>query len=221
MTKARDIITGALRFHLNRLSPGETMDDDTAGACLEALNNLADEMNGAKSFLFREVLTTSSAITGTTATLGSTWVGLSPGDEILGATVQYTAGNDVPIALITMQQYQNIPLKNVSTFPQSLAYDGLSTVYLYPGATGQTVTLRTRQIVSDFADLDTDYSMPKGYKAALSAMLAERMAPSIAPAKVESARAEGQSARRRLMAQAVNPAIIGARPVRGNILSGW
>ena len=221
MTTARSIVTGALTFGLNRLSPGETLDPDTAAVCLDALNHIADELNGQKAFLFREVLTTSSAITGTSAALGVAWPTLAPGDQIEGATVQYTGGMDVPLDPLTMGQYAVISIKTTASLPRYFAHDGLATVYFYPAATGQTVTLRTRQVVSDFADLDTDYSMPKGYKAALSALLAEKMAPTmlggVSPAVAQAA----QKARNQLAQQSVNPAIVGGDKTRGNILTGF
>lgn len=220
MTKAREIITTALTIHLNRLAPGETLNDDDAAKCLLALNNIADSWNGSKSFLFREVLTQSTPITGSSAALGVTWPGLSSGDEILGATYQYTAGMDFPLDKITLEQYSVIAQKATASLPRSFAHDGAATVYFYPACTGQTVTLRTKQVISDFADLDTDYVMPKGYKSALSACLAEAVAPvmgGLTPSVVQAAKA----ARKQVQSQAINPAIIGGAARRGNILAGW
>lgn len=211
MTTAREIITGALTLHINRLSPGEQIDADLAATSLSGLNDLVDQINGQKSFLFREILTQSTAITGTSATLGVDWPGLKYGDEILSATVRYTSGVDMPMSPMDMEQYAAIPIKTVPNIPQQYAHDGGDKVYLYPAATGHQVTLRTRQVVADFADLDTDYTMPKGYKSALSAMLAELLAPSISangitPSIVRAASA----ARKRIGAQAVKPAVINA-----------
>ncbi len=221
MPTARAIITGALTFGINRLSPGESLDADTALVCLDALNHIADELNGGKAFLFREILTVSSAITGASAALGTAWPSLAPGDEIIGATVQYTGGMDVPLDPMTMAQYAVIAIKTTASLPRFFAHDGLATVYLYPAATGQTVTLRTRQVVSDFADLDTEYSMPKGYKAALSALLAVKMAPTMLGSLPPAVAAGAQKARNQLAQQSVNPAIIGGDKTRGNILTGF
>ena len=221
MTTARSIITGALTFGLNRLSPGETLDADVGAVCLNALNHIADELNGSKSFLFREVLTASSPITGASAALGVAWPSLAPGDEIAGATVQYSAGHDVPLDPMTMAQYADIAIKATASLPRYYAHDGLATVYFYPACAGQTVTLRTRQVVSDFADLDSDYSMPKGYKAALSALLAEKMAPTMLGGVSAPVAAAAQKARNQLAQQSVSPAIIGGKGRRGNILGGW
>ena len=217
MTTARSIVTGALTHHLNRLSPGEALDADVSAVCLDALNFLADELNGQKSFLFRDILTTSSAISSATGTLGTTWTGLVSGDEILGATVAYSATLDVVLEPIALQQYHEIAIKSLTTYPAYYAHDGAATVYFYPVPTGQTITLRTKQVVSDFADLDTDYSMPKGYKSALSAMLAERVAPVLLGGVSPAVAVAAKAARARLASQAVNPAIIGGRAYVGPV----
>lgn len=221
MATARSIISTALTVHLNKLAAGETLDNDTANLCLSGLNDVVDEFNGGKSFLFREVLTTSSAITGPSAQLGVAWPALVSGDEILGATVQYSAGLDVPLDWMSMEDYANIAIKTVAAIPRMYAHDGAATVYFYPAAAGQTVTLRTRQVVQDFADLDTDYTMPKGYRSALSAILAERMANSLVGGIKPDVAQAAAAARRRLRAQSSNPGIINGGAGPGNILTGW
>lgn len=220
MTTARQIIQTALTVHLNRLSPGETLDADTAAFCLDGLNNAIDAINGLKSFLWRQILT-AGTVTGVSGELGTTWVGLSSGDEILGATVAYSAGMDIPLYPMSMERYANIPLKQTASIPREYAHDGAATVYFYPACTGQVVTLRTKQAASEFADLDTDYVMPKGYKSALSALLAFQVAPVLnggVPAAVQVA---SVAARKQLASQAANPAILQSSNHAGNILSGW
>ena len=78
MTTARQIISGALSFHLNRLSPGETLDADLATLCIDALNDIADEWSGSNHFLWREALY-SAVVTGQTATIGVDYTSISPG----------------------------------------------------------------------------------------------------------------------------------------------
>lgn len=221
MTKAREVIRDTLTFHLNRLSPGEVEDADLFNTCLRGLNNIADQWNGEKAFLFRQIITQSTAITGAYGTLGIDWATLVPGDEILGAMVQYTEGQDTHLDPLTMAQYLEIPLKNTASFPKFYAPDGADKVYFYPACTGQTVKLLTRQVVSDFADLDTDYVMPKGYKSALAACLAEVLAPTLNQSAVLTAREAAKAARSRIAAQAVDPAIMDGAAKGGNILTGW
>lgn len=208
MTTARTVLQNALTFHLNRLSPGEAADADVLDTCLRALNDVADEWNGVKSFLFREILTVSTPITGVSGTLGVDWAGLVSGDEIIGATCQYQTGLDVPLDPLTMQQYAQIAIKTVSSLPAYYAHDGAATVYFYPAVPAKTITLQTRQVVSSFADLDTDYVMPKGYSSALSACVADRLAPVMNAAVAATVKAAARAAKNRIFDQAVNPAII-------------
>lgn len=220
MTTARDILEDCLTFRLNRLSPGETADADVLGMMRGALNSVVDELNGSKSVLFRDVLTDSaSPISAVSALLGTAWTTLNPGDEILGAS--YRDVQDMPMSRLTMEQYQAIPDKSTTGTPSLWTHDGLATVYFHPVPTGQTITLRTREAVSAFADLTTDYSMPAGYRSALAACVAELTAPTIAPAMYPSARQAASAARSRLAGQAIEPAIVDVEPTRDyNIRSG-
>jgi hypothetical protein len=221
MTTARQIISGALTHHLNRLSPGETLDADLAGMCLSALNEIADEWNGAGSFLWRDALY-SAVVTGSTATLGVTFTGIDPGDNIEGAT--YDGGwGDIPIEMITFAQWhEGVTDKNVSGgYPQYMAHDGAATLYFYPAATGQTIKLRAKGSMAEFADLDTDYVMPSGYRAALAAVLAERVAPSVIGQIPPSVRAAAARSLRAIKAQQTEPGIAATTSIGGNILAGW
>ena len=101
------------------------------------------------------------------------------------------------------------------------AQDGAATIYFYPAPTGQTITLRSRRSIADFADLDTVYVMPQGYRAALSAVLAEKMGPSVVGAVPPSVAKAAAMARNNLMSNSVDPAIIGSAGTTGNILTGW
>jgi hypothetical protein len=208
-----------MTFFLNALSPGEALDADTAETCRVALNSLVDEMNGGKSMLWRQILT-AGTVTGSTGTLGSTWAALAPGVTILGAA--YSDGSqDIPLSPMTMQQYHEcIAQKSQVGQPLHYVHDGAATVYFYPAPASSSVTLRTQAAASDFADLDTDYVMPKGYMSALQAMLAERMAP-ITLGDVPAATARAARAARLMLRTGIEPEIIGAPRRVGSILTGW
>lgn len=221
MTTARSIVGDALRL-INRLSPGETLDADTAADCLAGLNSIADEINGSGAFLWREILTTSSALNSVTATLGTHWTGITSGTKILGATVD--SGGDVMLSQLTMEQYHGMVEKATTGAPAYFAHDGAATVYFYPVPTGQTVKIRTRQVMSAFADLDTDYEMPAGYRAHLAGLLAERVSPVLSPEMLGHAVRAADRARSALRARGVNPSIIcdTRRPYgRERIINGW
>jgi hypothetical protein len=221
LTTARTILGGTLTFWLNKLSPGETLDADLGAICLAALNDVADGFNGLGSFLFREVLTP-GVCNGVSGTLGTTWVGVNPGDNILGATVSYQAGMELPLDPITMGQYADISQKATASIPQYFCPDGGSLVFLWPAAAGQTVTLRTWQSFTSFADLDTDYLMPQGFLSAFAVCAAERMAVSLVGAIPAAVEVGARAARNRLAAQVTAPEIINmTKPLVGNILTGW
>ena len=172
MATALSIIQDAYE-RCNRLSPGETLSADDAALGLRRLNLLVDEISGQNLFLFRSVIT--SAVQTGHITLGAgAWVNISPGDEIVSGTA-----NNLVMAPITMRQYNELYAPAISGPPQLYASDGLGTVYLWPIAAGQTIKLQTRVTVSQFADQETDYILPDGYKSALGAGLAVRIAPSI------------------------------------------
>lgn len=221
MAKARTIIRNALTFGLNKLSPGEQEDADLFGRCLDALASIVDEMNGGKGLLWREIFSTSTAITGPSAQLGVAWASVPSGSQILGATVQYPGGQDLPLSPVTMGQYQDIAIKATASIPQVWAHDGAATVYFWPAASGQTITIRTKQAAQTFADLDTDYIMPAGYQSFFERALAEMMAPTLNPQMLPIAAAKAAAAKRRIAAQSASPAIIDGDRRIGNILAGW
>ena len=172
MTTALSIIGDAFE-RCNRLSPGETLSADDAALGLRRLNLLVDEMSGENSFLFRTVLT-SAAQTGAITLGAGAWAAISPGDDVVSATA-----NNFPLAPITMRQYNELYQPSVTGVPTVYAQDGLNTIYLWPTPNGQTIKLQTKSTVSQFADQTTDYTLPDGYKSALGAALAVRIAPSI------------------------------------------
>lgn len=222
MTTARSIIDDALTFRLNRLSIGETADSATDSVCLRALNSIVDELNGSDSLLWREpIIASGSAISAATAQLGATWSGTAIGDQPLGLSWSTTSGGDQsPMWPLTMEQYQAITDKTETGDPYQWAYDG-TTFYFWPVPTSHYIHVRVKLSATAFADATTDYAMPAGYKAALTDLLAERLAPimgGLTPAIVRAAAA----ARMRLLAQNVNPAIVNtASSLRADITRGW
>lgn len=222
MATARGILQDALTFHLNRLAPGEEADGDLLAVCLRALNYVADVWNGSKQFLFREVLT-AGTVTGATGTLGTTWVGLASGDEVLGATYR-DGGVDVPLRgpLPMAWYHEGVADKATQGTPQGFAHDGAATLYFWPAPQAVPITLRTKEAVTSFADLDTVHDMPFGYSSALSACVAEALAPTLNPGVFNAVTRAANIARSRIGAQTIDPAIIDtARRAGGNILTGW
>lgn len=220
MTTARAIISGALRFHLNRLSPGETLDADLADVCLEALNSIVDEMSGGKSAMFQEILLESQNINGRVGDITLDWQGLlSPGVQIHGAS-WYNGSQNIMLDELTVGQYQAILDKQTPGDPRYWMYDGANTLYFWPIINDSPITLHVFNNIEDFADLDTEYVMPRGYLAAFQALLAERMAPALIGDVTPSIARAVRKARLKFLS-ALEPAIIGPHRHPGNILTGF
>ena len=157
----------------NRLTPGEPLSADDAAFALRKLNLLVDELSAQNTFLFRDQLTSNAQSGNITLGTGA-WAAIDAGSEIVSATA-----NNLVMSPITMRQYNELYQPTVTGVPSVWANDGLSTIYLWPVPTGQTIKLQTRKSVGAFADLTTEYTAPSGYKSALGAGLAVRIAPTI------------------------------------------
>lgn len=222
MTTARRIITTALTVHLNRLTPGETLDADVGAFCLDALNDVGDEWSGSGTFLWKETTFASSALTGASVEVTTAWPTMNIGADILGATYNNGYG-DFQIAPATMQEYHElVRVKSISSgVPRMWAFDGQTTMYFYPALASIAVTLRAKVGVSTFADLDTDYLMPKGYKSGFAAVVAERVAGALVGGVSPQVAKASNMAKKNLGARAMVPAIINGGATPGNILTGW
>jgi hypothetical protein len=218
MTTARTIITLALEG-MNKLAPGETLDADLAAVCLRRLNAIADDWSTGRDMTPQDVIS-SGAVTGASLTLGTApFAAISAGEQITSAQA-----DGFPMTPITMQQYNDIPLKAQAGHPEVYAWDGLATVYLYPAATGNTISLLTRAPFSSFADLDTSYTLPSGYQSAFAASLAVAIAPALLGGVPPGLQLAEKKALFNVANANVRPAIIDADPLTprrcGNILWG-
>jgi hypothetical protein len=220
MATARTIITLALES-MNRLSPGETLDADLAAACLRRLNAIADDWSAGRDMTPQDVIA-SGAVTGASLTLGAgAFAAIGAGEEIISAQA-----DGFPMAPITMQQYNDVRLKNQAGRPEVWAWDGLATVYLYPAASGNTISLMTRAPFASFVDLDTAYTLPSGYQGAFAASLAVAMAPALLGGVSSGLLLAEKKALFNVANANVRPAILTANPLTprragGNILKGW
>jgi hypothetical protein len=219
MTTARTIISLALEA-MNRLSPGEVLDADLAAVCMRRLNAIADDWSAGRDMTPQDVIA-SGAVTGTSLTLGAApFAAIPAGEQVISAQA-----DGFPMAPITMQQYNDIPVKTEGSRPEVYAWDGLATVYLYPAASGNTINLLTRAPFSSFADLDTEYTLPAGYQGAFAASLAVAMAPALLGGVPPGLQQAENRALFTVRNANVRPAIVSATPLSpracGNILNGW
>lgn len=179
-TTARKEIEGALKL-IGVLDPAETMSPEDAADGLIVINDILDGWNGDRLMLYST--TTVVAIwSGATATIG------------VGGTVNTARPMEIEDAFFrigtldyhlkpcTLEQYNAIQIKTISTpYPEWLYYDGnfpLGNLFVWPVPSASTeYHISLRQQLTEFADLDTQYSLPQGYRKALKYTLAEEMAP--------------------------------------------
>lgn len=213
MTTALQIIEGAVS-DLNRLAPGEVLDAETAAMCLKRLNRFIDELSAQAQFTFFDRLT-SNAQTGHIVLGVAPWTGLDVGDDIVSATA-----NNIPLSPITLQQFNELTAPTLQGLPSFYVADGLNTIYLWPVPNGQTIKVQTRETVAQFADYTTNYVIPHGWFAYLTAALAEKVAFNLlgqVPSFISSAARNAASAinvakPRILDVDGFHPSISRARP---------
>lgn len=219
MSTARNIITLALES-MNKLSPGEALDADLSAACLRRLNSIADDWSAGREMMPQDQIV-SATVSGASITLGAgSWVSIAAGDEIIAMKADTVAMDP-----ITIQQYNAIPVPTSTGRPYFWCPDGLSTVYLYPVAVANVLSVVTRKAFTAFADLDTAYTMPAGYEGAFAASLAVAMAPALLGKVSPDLAAKEKKAMFNVSNSNVRPAIVNANPLRrrvcGTILTGF
>lgn len=178
MTTARELISDALG-DIGVLDPIETMSAEQAQHGLRALNRIIDSLNAQRLALYavRDVAATFSG--------GSAQVGpglavntahplrLEPGCYYVKSGISY------PLPLWSREDYNAAVLKaQAGEYPRGIYYDRQlpGTVYVWPvPAAPVEYHLQMLQPLADFADLDTDYSLPPGYKDLLYWSLCERL----------------------------------------------
>jgi hypothetical protein len=180
MATAIELITRSLRL-IQSYGTGETVDADDSTDALVTLNAMLDEW--ANEHLMLNVSTLNSIALSALAsyTLGPTGstVTTRPVSVDAGSFVNYS-GVDYPLQIITLDQYNEIPVKTLSGLPQFLYFSpGYpdATVTLYPVPTaGMTLKLYSWKPLANIVGLTDDMILPPGYANAIVWNLAEQLA---------------------------------------------
>lgn len=189
---ARELITGALQ-DLMLIQAGATPSAEDSSVALTALNELGDALGLERLTLYKTVRTTKTLASGTASyTIGAgasinvtkpTWI------DRATLVIDTTAPTptEVRIAVLEPDEYAVWPAKTLQApLSNAIFYDhghdssGYGTIYPLPipnVATTQLVLYSPGGEVATFADLGTDYALPRGYKRALRKNLALEIAP--------------------------------------------
>lgn len=184
LISATNLIYGALRI-IGVLRPGGTTSPENMEDALVSLNDMVDSWNTERL----TVIAIRADIYPLVANQANYQIGPDAADfdtqrpiKIERATLQNPSspGNDLPLALLTLDQYVSLGIKGTtSTIPTGVYYDHASPIgnlSFYPVPNdAPTFTLYTWQAVSGFGDLTTGYSFPPGYALALRFNLAVQL----------------------------------------------
>jgi hypothetical protein len=182
MTTALTLITDAMA-QANLAEQGQELSADEAALGLRYLNRLMGKWSQMR-LLFPVPASYSVTLTGAGSyTIGPTGdvVGLRP-IKLLSAYATDSAGTSYGVHLRTQDQWDAIAVKaSTGGPPEQVYYEPSSTngrVWVYPVATGYTLQLDALALLTSFASLATDLTLPEGYEAAIVPTLADELCSS-------------------------------------------
>lgn len=184
--KGLDLISSSLRL-IGVLASGEVPSADEANDALTILNQMIDSWSAEKLMIF-----TDQVVTLTPGTLKQAYTLGVGGDfnqarppkiDRMSVIILNSPNLELPIEMLSDEQWQAIPVKNVSSaVPTQVWDDGgfpLRTLSFWPiPSVSVNFVLYAWTALSQFADLSTtDYTFPPGYLKALRYNLALDLAP--------------------------------------------
>lgn len=176
----REICTDAM-VELGALAAGEPPDADDLDLVLNQLARLVDNWNADRPAIFADQFLTFTITPSlnphTIGPTGATWTTSQRPVSIEGASMVTSAGTFYKIDVRSPAWYQDLATPELtSTIPTDLAYNPTwpnGSIYFYPVATvASEVQLLVRGILAPYT-LATVFSMPPGYRDAMTLTLAE------------------------------------------------
>lgn len=231
MTTALDLIKRAMRLN-GTYSIGEAPSDDESADGLVALNAMVDSMANEGLLIYAPTLDAITLSSGTAAyTVGpsGTTVTTRP-VEVLDSSYIVYGGISYPLEIVTIQDYNDIPLKTSAGSVPDVLYvlAGMPnitvTAYPVPGAS-MTLNLWSNKVIQSFASLTDVVSLPPGYARMLAYNLAIDIAPEYDVEPTPTVMRIAASSRRSLKRTNTKPPLLQlpiglARNVRSNIYAG-
>lgn len=184
MTTARDIVKKSLQ-KIGALVKSEEPSADEADDGLSSLNSLISSWSNDSLVMFArtwESFTLSGGTASYTIGSGGALNTTRPMDIV---DCYLSVGTiDYAMSIVTDEAYNSISFKSLTGIPEFLNYDNaypLGKIRLYPIPSGNyTLFLLSEKLVTSFATLDTDMSLPNGFERALVYNLAIELAPEYA-----------------------------------------
>lgn len=175
MTTALEIIEGAMS-KIGRLEAGQSVASEDSTLCLESLNSIVDAW-GVQNLTAHALVTLEVSLLA-----GVSEVTLSPRQVRIEGGFTRVGSIDYPLRIVSREEFDLIGVKDIdSVAPVWGLYEpeqSAGALFLYPQAQEAcTLHLTIQERIDEFADLSTDYSLPQGFKRALTYNLAVEIAP--------------------------------------------
>lgn len=225
MTTARELIEDALG-DIGVLDPVETMTAEQAQHGIRTLNRIVDRMNAQRLHVYA-VRDVSATFSGATATVGP-GLTVDTSHPLRFETGNYyvRSGMSFPLPLWSREDYNAVVLKTqAGEYPHGVYYDRQipGNVFLWPVPSAPLeYHFQVVAKLSEFADLDTDYSFPDGYRDLFFYSLCERLPRAYNLPVDPGAAAEAAKARAAVRKNNTNVPVLDAAklgPARLNILT--
>jgi len=180
MTQALAIINRAYDL-IGYKDPDEPLTGSDSQSGLDALNSMIDAWQGMPLYVYAvEYLVQTVSGDPITIGTGGTLNTERPVSIPNGGFVR-AGGIDYGFTMIDREAWASISLKSLNTpWPSFCYYEPalpLGNLYFYPQMVDMELHLPLPKRVSQFDDLQTDYTLEKGYRIALEYSLAEELAP--------------------------------------------
>ncbi len=183
---AREIVTFALK-QLRMVGAGETPSAEDMTDGIEALNLMLKAWQMTMPNLWRQ---TEGTLTLTSATASYS---LTAAYRVISARFRQS-GRDIPMALLTREEYQNLALKTSSGIPTQYYFDpqrASGTLYVWPvlaTAAGETIQYTYQRRFEDIDDPANDLDVPQEALQTVGYALAEELLDSFGKDDATAAR---------------------------------
>lgn len=189
---ARQIVTFALK-QLRVVGAGETPSAEDMSDGIEALNLMLKAWQMTMPNLWRQ---TEGTLTLTSATASYS---LASAYRVISARFRQS-GRDIPMALLTREEYQNLALKTSAGIPTQYYFDpqrASGTLYVWPvlaTAAGETIQYTYQRRFEDIDDPANDIDVPQEALRTVGYALAEELLDSFGKDDATAARIIRKSA---------------------------
>lgn len=225
MVKVRELIQEALS-EIGVMDPTMSLDDSQANNALRSLNRMLDSWSNDDFFVYtenRSVIPLTNGVQSYTLGTGGTInmdrpVVISRASILLTGT---TPSPEIPIRILNTQEWQDVCVKTVQGgSPTSLYITGdfpLQNLIFWPVPNITcSFVMYYWGMLNQFASVNDDVVLPKGYEDAIVYNLAVRLCPTYGRQPSQLTVANASTARHRLRETNFEPIYIGSDPALGS-----